>query len=87
MNNVLLGEKVEVVAARDRTLVGLKGTVVLESMHTITLESAKLNQERRLLVMAKRGTAMRTLGASKIVILGDELEGRLEDRIAGGARL
>jgi RNase P/RNase MRP subunit p29 len=76
----ILGEDVRVAAARDAVLLGLKGKIVLESMHTLTIRT----REGRKVMMPKVGSALE-LSSGKILI-GDDLEGRLEDRIAAGRR-
>jgi RNase P/RNase MRP subunit p29 len=83
----IIGEDVRVAAARDAALLGLKGKVVLETMHTITIRTGM----KRKLMLPKEGSALEL--SSGEILLGDDLKGRLEDRIAvigrparGGAR-
>lgn len=76
----IIGEDVRVAAARDAVLLGLRGKVVLESMHTLTIRT----DEKRKVVLAKSGSALEL--SSGTIIIGDDLEGRLEDRIAVGGR-
>ena len=76
----VIGEDVRVAAARDAGLLGLRGIVVLESMHTLTIRTGA----RKNIVLPKLGSALE-LSSGKILI-GDDLEGRLEDRIAQGAK-
>lgn len=76
----LIGEAVTVAAARNGTPLGLEGEVVLESMHTLTIRT----KMGRKLTLPKLGSALQ-LSTGKLVI-GDDLEGRLEDRIAAGGR-
>lgn len=76
--SLVIGEDVRVAAARDALLLGLKGTVVLESMHTLTIRT----EGGRKVVLPKLGTALELKGGK--IMIGDELEGRLEDRIASG---
>jgi RNase P/RNase MRP subunit p29 len=75
----LLGEDVKVAAAKNPLMIGFKGRVAIETMHTITLASAQ-----RKVILPKAGTVLEL--ASGKVVLGDELEGRLEDRILGGRK-
>jgi RNase P/RNase MRP subunit p29 len=76
----IIGEDVRVAAARDAVLLGLKGKVVLESMHTLTIKTAS----KRKVTLPKRGSALEL--PSGEILIGDDLEGRLEDRIAVNGR-
>lgn len=72
----IIGEDVRVAAARDSVLLGLKGRLVLETMNTLTIRT----DAKRNIVLPKAGSALQ-LNSGEI-ILGDDLKGRLEDRIA-----
>ena len=72
----VIGEDVRVAAARDAVLLGLKGKVVLETMHTITIRT----DANRKVMLPKAGSALQLNDGE--ILLGDELKGRLEDRIA-----
>jgi RNase P/RNase MRP subunit p29 len=75
---LIIGEDVRIVAARDLALLGRKGTVVMETMHTLTI---KTSSDSRKLVLPKNGSALQL--ADGAILLGDvELKGRLEDRVA-----
>jgi RNase P/RNase MRP subunit p29 len=76
----IIGEDVRVVAARGTPLVGLRGNVVLETMHTLTIRTAG----KRNVVLPKMGSALEL--RSGTILIGDDLEGRLEDRIAISGR-
>jgi len=76
----IIGEDVRVAAARDTVLLGLRGKVVLESMHTLTIRT----DGKRKVTLPKVGSAL-VLSSGEILI-GDDLEGRLEDRIAANGR-
>jgi RNase P/RNase MRP subunit p29 len=76
----IMGEDVRVAAAKSSILIGLKGRVVLETMHTLTIKT----EAKRKVTLPKLGSALE-LSSGKLV-LGDDLEGRLEDRIALGGR-
>jgi len=76
----IIGEDVRVAAARDAVLLGLKGRVVLETMHTITVRT----DSKRKVVLPKEGSAL--MLSSGAIVLGDDLKGRLEDRIAVSGR-
>ena len=76
---MIIGEDVRVAAARDSVLLGLRGKVVLETMHTLTIKT-----DSRKVVLPKAGSALEL--SSGALVLGEDLEGRLEDRIAAGAR-
>jgi len=72
----IIGEDVRVAAARSTVLLGLKGKVVLETMNTITIST----EARRQVTLPKSGSALELKGGK--VVLGDDLAGRLEDRLA-----
>jgi len=72
----IIGEDVRVAGARNSVLLGIRGKVVLETMHTFTIRTG----ENRKVVLPKIGTALSL--ADGTILLGDDLEGRLEDRIA-----
>lgn len=76
----IIGEDVRVAAARDTVLLGLKGKVVLETMNTLTVRT----EAKRKVTLPKAGSAF--VLSSGAIILGDDLKGRLEDRIAAAAR-
>jgi RNase P/RNase MRP subunit p29 len=76
----IIGEDVRVVASRGTPLVGLKGRVVLETMHTLTIRT----DGKRKVVLPKTGSALELYGGT--ILIGDDLEGRLEDRIAISGR-
>jgi len=72
----IIGEDVRVAAARDTVLLGLKGKVVMESMHTLTIKTGA----KRKVTLPKAGSALEL--STGTILIGDDLEGRLEDRIA-----
>ena len=76
----LIGEDVRVAAARNSLLLGLKGKVVLETMNTLTIST----EAKRKVVLPKSGTALELRGGE--ILLGDQIKGRLEDRIASGLK-
>jgi len=76
----IIGEDVRVAAARDAVLLGLKGKVVLETMHTVTVRT----EARRKVMLPKAGSAF--VLSSGAIVLGDDMKGRLEDRIAANSR-
>ena len=76
----IIGEDVRVSAARNAALLGLKGKVVLETMHTLTIRT----DGKRKVMLPKMGSALQL--SSGTILIGDDLEGRLEDRIAASGR-
>jgi len=72
----IIGEDVRVAAARDAVLLGLKGKVVLETMHTLTIRT----ESKRKVTLPKSGSALQL--TSGTIVIGNDLEGKLEDRIA-----
>jgi len=77
----VIGKEVAIVQCSNATMVGLRGTVALESMHMITVVSGS-----RKLEIAKKGTVLKLQDSGKVVI-GDEMAGRVEDRLSRGSRL
>ena len=77
---LIIGEDVRVAAARNAAILGLKGKVVLETMHTLTIRT----DAKRKVILPKAGSALELQGGE--ILLGDDLKGRLEDRIAAAAR-
>ena len=75
----LLGEDVRVAAAKDSLMIGVRGKVVIETMHTITVAT-----DQRKVTLPKLGTAFELAGGK--VVLGEDLEGRVEDRLLGGRK-
>jgi RNase P/RNase MRP subunit p29 len=72
----IIGEDVRVAAARDAALLGLRGKVVLETMHMLTIRT----DAKRKVTLPKSGSALELSDGE--ILLGDDLKGRLEDRIA-----
>ncbi|TLX95689.1 MAG: ribonuclease P protein subunit, partial [Thaumarchaeota archaeon] len=72
----LIGRTVKILVATDPTQVGLSGELVLERSKTLLLES-----HGRRLTIQKLGTVIE-LGARGEVIRGDDVLGRVEERIA-----
>lgn len=78
----MIGTDVMVVrCASSPQLVGLHGTVALESMRMLTIVS-----DSRKYVLPKIGTALKVKGTDELLI-ADEMSGRLEERLARGARV
>ena len=77
----LLGKQITVVRANDRSQVGARGVLALESMNmlTITTGATKLS-------IPKSGTVFRVNESGSLVI-GTETIGRLEDRLARGSKI
>ena len=76
----IIGEDVRVAAARQAVLLGLRGKVVMETMRTLTIRT----ESKRKVTLPKEGSAL--VLPSGMVVLGDDLKGRLEDRIALSGR-
>ena len=75
----LIGRTVKILVATDPTQVGLSGELLLERSKTLLLES-----HGRRLTIQKLGTVIE-LGARGEVIRGDDVLGRVEERIARDA--
>ncbi len=72
----MIGEAVAVLHARDPTMSGTRGKAVLETANTVVLLSSK----GRRLTVQKKGTVF-LLSPSGTVVAGDDITGRLEDRL------
>lgn len=73
--SMIVGERVKVLNASDPTQIGVRGEVVLESANTIVIED-----EGKMKRVQKKGTVLQ-LRDDREVLRGDELLGRLEDRL------
>jgi len=79
----VLGSDVTIIrCASSPLLVGVEGTVALESMRMLTIVA----QGSRKIMIPKKGTALQLKGTNEVVI-ADEMKGRLEERVARGAEL
>ncbi len=74
--NLIVGEKIKVLDASDPGQVGLAGEVLLETSKTILVDCG--GQKARI---QKHDTVLQVEGRGE-VIRGDEILGRLEERIA-----
>ncbi len=72
----LIGRRLKILSAPDPSHVGFSGEVVLETSKTLLLES-----DGSCLTTQKKGIVAQFVGTREI-IRGDEILGRLEDRIA-----
>ncbi len=78
--SMIVGERVKVLNASDHTQIGIRGEVVLESANTIVIE-----EEGKMKRVQKKGTVLQLQG-NRAVVRGDDLSGRLEDRMGRLAR-
>jgi len=79
----VMGSAVRIVrCASSPHLVGLEGTVALESMKMLTIVSSN---SRKLLV-PKDGTVL-LLKRTNQVVIADDMKGRLEERLAKGTEI
>jgi RNase P/RNase MRP subunit p29 len=77
---MIVGERVKVLTTSDHTQLSVRGRVVLEFANTIVIEN-----EGRMRRIPKNGTVLQLEGGREVV-RGDELSGRLEDRLLRLAR-
>ena len=77
----ILGQQVSVVSCSIPSLVGVSGTLALESMRMITIVS-----QGRKVNLPKRGSVLRLKEGGGLVV-GDEMYGRLEERLSRGSRV
>ncbi len=71
----IIGEQATILKAADPSKNGRKGQVVLETANTVLLSSGT-----RRFTVEKKGTVFLLDGTARPVI-GDDLKGRLEDRL------
>ena len=76
----IIGEQVAILQARDPTMPGRRGKAVLETANTVVLLS-----DRGKVVVEKRGTVF-LLSPSGRVAAGEDIDGRLEDRLRSRKR-
>jgi RNase P/RNase MRP subunit p29 len=77
----LIGKKIAVVQCADPSILGLRGILSLESMKTVTILSGSSKR-----MVPKRGTVLQVQDGGRLVI-GDEMMGRVEERIARGSKV
>ena len=75
----VVGTDVKVVDASDRSLRGRRGVIELESANTLLLKTAEGK-----ITLQKAGTVLEVEGEAPLT--GDDLKGRLEDRLRGRGR-
>jgi ribonuclease P protein subunit POP4 len=73
----LIGLEIEIVNARNRSLVGLQGTIVDETRNTLTIMQE--NKEKKLI--KDQITFTTSINNQKITINGEDLVGRSEERL------
>jgi RNase P/RNase MRP subunit p29 len=79
----ILGSEVTIIkCASSPRLVGVEGTVALESMRMLTIVSSGSGK----IMIPKKGTALQMKRTHELVI-AEDMTGRLEERIAKGAEL
>ncbi len=76
----VIGERLTVLNSADPSKRGLSGLAVLETAHTLVLDSGK-----KTIRVEKEGSVFQVSG-SKTVIAGADIRGRLEDRWGSKAR-
>jgi len=77
----ILGMDVTIVQCSNPSMVAVNGIVALESMRMITIVSGT-----KKLAVAKTGTALQLRETGKVVI-ADEMNGRIEDRLSRGSKI
>jgi RNase P/RNase MRP subunit p29 len=78
----ILGRDVTVIKCTNPLMVGVQGTIALESMHMLTVVSTS----SRKLSIPKIGTVLQLKDSGNLVVT-DEMNGRLEERLAKGTRI
>ncbi len=78
LQHELIGLNCEVVNAANKSSIGVKGKIVDETMKTIVIK----NSEGKQLTVFKKGAEFRLmLNDKKVIVKGDHLVSRPEDRI------
>jgi RNase P/RNase MRP subunit p29 len=77
----LIGKKMAVVQCSDPSMVGIRGIYALETMKTITILSGSKNR-----TVQKLGTVLQVQDGGRLVV-ANEMIGRIEDRLARGAKV
>jgi RNase P/RNase MRP subunit p29 len=77
----LISKRVAILHCADPGMVGLTGTFAIESMKTITIVSGSTKR-----VVPKLGTVLRVEDGGRVIVV-DEMAGRVEDRLARGAKV
>jgi len=75
----IVGTKAVVVDSKDGTKTGRKGEIVMETANTLLLKTAEGT-----ITIEKAGTVLQVDGDDE-PLLGDDILGRLEDRLRGRA--
>ena len=73
----VVGTRAVVVDSKDGTKLGRKGEIVLETANTLLLKTAEGT-----IMIEKAGTVLQVEGDDEPLV-GDDISGRLEDRIRG----
>ncbi|MBI2151751.1 ribonuclease P protein subunit [Candidatus Woesearchaeota archaeon] len=76
----LIGEEIEVIGAKNKSLHGLRGTVIDETKFSIVIEKNKNAAEKKRLL--KEGLTFKLLKSGR-VIEGTTIKKRSEERIKG----
>ncbi len=76
----LIGERLTVLTSSDPSKRGRSGVAVLETAHTLVLDTGK-----KTIMVEKAGSAFQVSG-SKTVVIGADVWGRLEDRWGSRSR-
>jgi RNase P/RNase MRP subunit p29 len=75
----VIGEKLTVLTSSDPTKQGRSGRVLLDTANTLILDEGG-----RAFRVEKAGAAFLIVGSGKVVI-GDDIAGRLQDRVGRGS--
>ena len=73
-----IGKKVEIMGAKNKSLIGLKGKIVDESKNMFTLETEKGLSKR---LVKKQVTLKTKVNRKTFIIEGEILQGRPEERL------
>ena len=75
----IVGTRAVIVDSKDGTKLGRKGEIVLETANTLVLKTAEGS-----ITIEKAGTVLQVEGDDEPLV-GDDILGRLEDRLRGRA--
>lgn len=76
----IVGSRIKILDSKDATKRGRRGEIVLETANTMILRT-----EEGKIIVEKKGTVLEVEGKDE-PLAGDDLLGRLEDRIKEGKR-
>ena len=75
--HALVGREVSIVAASNKSLIGLQGIVLLDTRNMLTIQTGKGRKR----IQKKDVTLMLTMKKQELIVAGKELLGRVDERM------